>query len=332
LDLGRSVATAASAAKLGDYFQYAVDRPVTLPRQKSALLPIVGKDVQAARVSIYNEGVQAKFPLLGLRLKNSSGLHLMQGPVTVFEGSNYAGDARILDLQPNEERLVSYAIDLGCEVSPRPAEGSGRITRLKAVKGVLYTTRKIRESRVYTAKNRNEQERTLLVEHPVRHDFKLVDCKPQETASDVYRFELRLPSGASKELAVTEERDLGTTLSISSQSDEQIRLLVAEPAASEKLKAGLKQAQSLRWELEKTRREVAEQQRQLNVIVTDQGRLRANLKDMPSTAKAYKRYLEKFDEQETLIEKYQSDIKKLQTLEHEHQKSFDDFLAHFSAE
>ena len=37
--------------------------------------------------------------------KNTSGLHLMQGPITVFEGSNYAGDARILDLQPNEERL-----------------------------------------------------------------------------------------------------------------------------------------------------------------------------------------------------------------------------------
>src|SRR5262249_10580313 len=42
MDLGRSVASAASAAKLGDFFQYAIDKPVTLPRQKSALLPIVG--------------------------------------------------------------------------------------------------------------------------------------------------------------------------------------------------------------------------------------------------------------------------------------------------
>src|SRR5262249_35011514 len=117
LDLGASVSSAASAARLGDYFQYAIDRPVTLPRQKSALLPIVGKDVEASRVSIYNERVQEKFPLLGLRFKNTSGLHLMQGPVTVFEGSSYAGDAQVQDLQPGEERLVSYAIDLGTEVS-----------------------------------------------------------------------------------------------------------------------------------------------------------------------------------------------------------------------
>src|SRR5262249_41789124 len=48
MDLGRSVSSAATAAKLGDYFQYAIDKPVSLPRQKSALLPIVTKEVEAA--------------------------------------------------------------------------------------------------------------------------------------------------------------------------------------------------------------------------------------------------------------------------------------------
>jgi hypothetical protein len=76
------------------------------------------QDVEGTRVSIYNEGAQAKFPLPGLKLKNTSGPHLMQGPVTVFEGGTYAGDARVSDLQPNEERLLSYAVDLGTEVKP----------------------------------------------------------------------------------------------------------------------------------------------------------------------------------------------------------------------
>src|SRR4029077_17922634 len=106
---------------LGDFFQYAINKPVSLPRQKSAMLPIVGKDIGADRVSIYNERVQAKFPLLGLKFKNTSGLHLMQGPITVFEGSNYAGDSRVLDIQPDEERLLSYAVDLGTEVNPVPS-------------------------------------------------------------------------------------------------------------------------------------------------------------------------------------------------------------------
>src|ERR671937_130517 len=102
------------------------------------MLPIVNQDVQATRVSIYNQGVHAKFPLLGLKFKNTSGLHLMQGPITVFEGGNYAGDARILDLQPNEERLLSYAIDLGTEVNPVPASDNGKLTSVKVAKGILH--------------------------------------------------------------------------------------------------------------------------------------------------------------------------------------------------
>src|SRR5258705_258644 len=136
----------AQASKLGDFFQYAIAKPVSLARQKSALLPIVAKDVEGKRISIYNERTQAKFPLLGLKFKNTSGLHLMQGPITVFEGSNYAGDARILDLQPNEERLLSFAVDLGTEVNPVPIHDAGRVVSVRAVRGVLHTTNKLRES------------------------------------------------------------------------------------------------------------------------------------------------------------------------------------------
>ena len=132
----RSAWTSATACKasrprrsLGDYFQYVIDRPVDLARQKSALLPIVNKDVEGKRVSIYNQSVQAKHPLLGLHFKNTTGMPLTQGPITVFEGSVYAGDTRVLDLQPNEERLVSYAIDLGTEVSVKPGNSASRITR-----------------------------------------------------------------------------------------------------------------------------------------------------------------------------------------------------------
>src|SRR5207249_6550675 len=176
MDLGRQGGQSmASAAKLGDFFQYSIDKPVSLPRQKSALLPIVGKDVEATRVSIYNERTQAKFPLLGVKLKNTSGMHLNQGPITVFEGSNYAGDARILDLQPNEERLLSYAVDLGTEVNPVPSSDNGRLTQVKAVKGILYTTTKVRETKTYTIANRNDGERVVLVEHPVRNEFHLAD-------------------------------------------------------------------------------------------------------------------------------------------------------------
>ena len=334
LDLrSTGVSAAATASKLGDFFQYAIDRPVTLPRQKSAMLPIVAKDVEATRVSIYNERTQAKFPLLGVKLKNTSGMHLNQGPITVFEGSNYAGDARILDLQPNEERLLSYAIDLGTEVNPVPSSDNGRLTVVKAVKGILYTTTKVKETKTYTVVNRNDAERTVLIEHPVRNDFKLIETdKPAETASDFYRFQLKVPAGKTDKQSVTEERIINSSVQLTNLDDNNIRVFINNQVTSPKVKAGLENAMKLRWALAQTQREIQELQRQLNVITQDQVRLRANLKEMPATAAAYKRYLEKFDQQETQIEKYQADIKTLQGTEHQQRKDFEDFLANFNAE
>ncbi len=334
LNLGLGVNSAATAAKLGDFFQYAIDKPVSLPRQKSALLPIVNKDVEGTRVSIYNEHTQAKFPLLGLKLKNTSGLHLMQGPITVFEGSNYAGDARILDLQPKEERLISYAVDLGVEVNPVPSSDTGRYTMVKAVKGILETTTKLKETKTYTIKNRNDAERLVLIEHPVRNGFKLIDdkVKPTEVASDVYRFEIKVPAGKTETHVVAEEQVVSQNFQVSTRNDEQIKIFLASPVTSEKVKAGLKNALELRYAQAKTQRDIAEQQQQLTVITNDQARLRLNLKEMPPTAAAYKRYLEKFDAQETQIEQYQAEVKKLQSVAFQQQKALEDYLANFSAE
>ncbi|HWG46805.1 MAG TPA: DUF4139 domain-containing protein [Gemmataceae bacterium] len=333
MDLRAGVSSVASAAKLGDFFQYAIDKPVNLARQKSALLPIINKDVEGTRVSIYNERTQAKFPLLGLKFKNTSGLHLMQGPITVFEGSNYAGDARILDLQPNEERLISYAIDLGTEVNPVPSTDNGRLTQVKAVKGILHTTTKLRESKTYTIKNRNDQERLVLIEHPVRNEFTLVStAKPAETASDFYRFQVKVAPGKTETQTVTEERLINSLVQLTNLDDNSIRHFISQTVTSDKVKAGLTKAMELRWTLEKTKREIAELQRQLDTIRTDQPRLRANLKELPQTSDAFKRIVTKFNEQETQIEKYQADIKKLQEVEHKQKKTFDDYLAGFNAE
>jgi hypothetical protein len=333
MDLSKGVASSATAGELGDFYQYEIDHPVTLPRQKSAMLPIVQKDVEAARVSIYNERVQAKHPLLGLRFKNSTGMHLMQGPITVFEGSSYAGDARVLDLQPKEERLISYAIDLGTEVEPIFKRQPDRLTKVKLHKGLLYQTTKVREERTYNVKNRSDKDRTVLIEHPFRPAFTLVSKdKPAERARDVYRFELKLPSGKSASQEVVEEQDVQTAVQLNNIDDQTIRFFVSQPVVSEKVKQALGQAVELKSKLSATQREIAQQERQLKVIVDDQVRLRANLREMPPTAEAYKRYLKKFDEQETQIEDFQKKVKALQDTEHQQRKALDDYLGALDVE
>ena len=170
-------------------------------------------------------------------------------------------------------------MDLGTEVKPEAAADSGRLTHVKAVKGILYTTTKLRETKTDTVKNRNPQDRTILIEHPVRDGFRLVSKdKPAETARDVYRFELKVPAGKAAKQTVTEERDLTSTALLTNSPDEQVRIFLQSPVVSDKVKEGLRKAQELRWEWARTQREVGEQQRQLQAVTEDQTRRRANLR------------------------------------------------------
>ncbi|HYM88074.1 MAG TPA: hypothetical protein VES92_03070, partial [Nitrospiraceae bacterium] len=83
--LEEGVAPMAMAEDKGELFEYRIDQPVTLAKHTSALLPIIGQTLQGQKVSLYNQSVNAKHPLNGYRLKNTSSLHLMQGPITLFD-------------------------------------------------------------------------------------------------------------------------------------------------------------------------------------------------------------------------------------------------------
>jgi hypothetical protein len=332
-DIGGSVISSATAANLGDFFQYVIDHPVTLPRQKSAMLPIVNKAVEAKRVSIYNERTLAKHPLLGLEFNNTTGMHLMQGPITVFDGATYAGDARILDLQKGEKRLLSYAIDLGTEVEPVAKRDPDRYTKVTIVKGILQTNTLVREIKTYNIKNRSDQDRLVLIEHPFRADFKLTGkIEPKEKASDVYRFEVRVPAGKTGSQEIVEEGDIFTQTIISNLDDNTIRLVFASNVTDPKLVTAIKKSQDLKMKIAETQRELALAQQKLTDLERDQTRIRANLKETPEGAAAYKKYLNKLDAQESEIDKLNARIKELREAESTQKKDYDNYLANLTIE
>ncbi len=119
---------------------------------------------------------------------------------------------------------------------------------------------------------------------------------------------------------------------LSNLDDNSIRFFISQPVISAKVKEGLHKAMVLRWTLNKTQQEIAEINRQLKILTDDQARLRANLKEVPADSEIGQRYLKKLNDQETVIERYQADVKKLQTTEHEQRKVFDQYLANFTAE
>jgi hypothetical protein len=84
------VETAATGSEVGDLFEYRIDQPVTVPRDRSALIPILQTRMEGERVSIYNEGNRRDRAMGGMLLKNTSSLTLEGGALTVIDGDAYA--------------------------------------------------------------------------------------------------------------------------------------------------------------------------------------------------------------------------------------------------
>ena len=99
--------------ELGDMFEYRIDHPVTVEQNQSAMVPIVAKEIEGRAVDLYNEKTRKENPLAGVKLKNITGLTLEGGTLTVICGGTYAGEAIMQSLKPDEERYITYAVDLG---------------------------------------------------------------------------------------------------------------------------------------------------------------------------------------------------------------------------
>jgi hypothetical protein len=84
--------SAAIADDLGDLFEYKLKDPVTILKNKSALVPIVQTSVGAEKVSVWNEQAGLSRPQRALWLSNSSGLTLDGGSFSVLEDETFAGE------------------------------------------------------------------------------------------------------------------------------------------------------------------------------------------------------------------------------------------------
>lgn len=326
-DPGQGIQSMAAAGDVGELFRYHIGTPVSIDRSRSAMLPIVNEQIKVEKVSIYNPSVQEKHPLNGMRLKNTTKLHLMQGPITVFDGGVYAGDAQIQAIPPGSERLISYALDLATEVAPTSSGQPEQLLSVRLVKGTLYTTRKYGQTHTWVVKNSSAVEKTVLIEYPINTAWTLVSPKePTEKTRNLYRFAVKAAPGEPAKLDVKEERTESQSVAVTNLPLNQIQIYLSAKVVDDEVKAALQEVIKRKQEIELVRQQRQEHQRQLQVIATDQDRIRRNMAPLPQDSEIFRKYLRKFTEQEDELEGLQTKVTQAIEQEQKLQKSLDDYL------
>ncbi len=294
--------SAASGGSVGELFQYSVDAPVTLARQQSAMLPILSGKVHATKVSIYNQSTQPKHPLLGARMVNSTDQKLMAGPITIYDSGTYAGDAQIGHMAPNEDRLLSYAVDLEVQVDPS-TKADNAIVGAKINRGVLQVQYKYQYTQTYTIKNAAGKDKTLIIEHPRYPQRELVEPKKfAERTENLYRFRVGVEEESQKEFNVIEELVTWQQVSIVGNDVATLLTYAQNGKISKDVRDALTKAIALRQDEAELRRQINEIEARYQNIARDQNRIRENMARVDRNTSLYKTYIEKLSSQEKQVE------------------------------
>jgi hypothetical protein len=326
-DLRQSVVTAAVATNLGQAFAYDIKDPVTLPRQQSALLPILAGAVQALPVSIYTPDNQTQHPLYGVQMTNTTGLHLMGGPLTVYRDGVYAGDATIEDVQPGEKRLLAYAIDLGVQAERQSPQNLETILAMKLVHGALTVTRKYRRTTHYTFRVADARDRTLVVEHAFLSGWELVEPKLFDERTDaLYRFIRKVPGGGTLKLGVVEERTAIQEYRVVGLDSSVLVDYLQTGNTSKAVQQALQRVIALQAEVRELTRQRTVAEAEIRAISEEQGRLRANMSALDRNSDLYKRYVTKLDDGETRIERLRALITDLYGKIEAKRKELEDYV------
>ncbi len=330
--LERGVSAVATGQALGELFSYHIKTPVTLPRRKSAMLPIVNQAVKARKLSIYNPGQLATNPLNGVWLTNSTPASLLAGPVTVFDGGTYAGDAQLGNFPPGDTRLLGYAIDLKVAVDPS-SSSSQRIVAAKIVRGVLTVSRRNEFVQSYLIKNKGDQDRVVLIEHPFNNDRKLLEpAEPAEKTPQFYRFETKIAAGKTGKFDVKEERVDPQTIAIFPADVGSLQWCVSSKEIPEKVRAAIAEAIKRKGALIVAERELNELQQRIQVLRGEQGSTRENMKAVERSSQAYQRFEKKLLDSETQIEGLQAKLDEKRTAVEKARKDLEDYLNQLNVE
>jgi hypothetical protein len=315
--VGSGVTAAATGAQVGELFQYVIAQPVTLGRQQSAMIPIVNQTIAGEKLSLYDESTDAVRPYNAMRLKNDTGLHLMGGPITVFDAGSYAGDALSEDLNKGDERLITYAVDLGVEVKVERPSKPQDLVSLKVDNGVLIATSRQQYEANYTLQNHTADPRVVLVQVPIMPDWKLVTpAKADEETRSYYRFKVTVPPGQAGKLQVVMERPVQETVALLNwDRPDRINFFLTSTVISAQVKAALQEIAKQRAAIAALVGQRQAKEARLKEIATEQDRIRQNMAQLDRTSDLYKKYVTKLSEQEDEFDTTTAAIKDLRQQE-----------------
>jgi hypothetical protein len=309
-----SIAPNTTTAAFDDFFAYNLTDPVTIPRNGSALVPILQTKIQSERVTLWSPSEPT--PLRALWITNTSDLTLDRGSFSIIENGAFGGEGLLETIHPGERRLLSYAADQAVRVSVDQRNDTRRVTTISASKGVLRATSAEVAEVEYLVHNAAPDARTVIVEQPRRSGWDLdSDPKPDETTPTAYRFRVATAPKQTVRLHIGERHTLDEYFRLVDSSDQQLTVFLRNAKAGPAVMQQLEPVFTAKRAVAVLDTQIREKQNAINQLVEDQKRVRDNLGALKGSAEERslaKRYTAELNTQEDTLATLRRDLATLE--------------------
>lgn len=278
-----------------DFFEYALQQPVTIRKNESAMVPILQQELPVERVTLWS--AREAHPLRAVWLDNASKLTLDSGSFSIFEGGTFAGEGLLEPIHPGEKRLLSYATDQAVQVHAKGMAQKRTLTHIALHQGVLVETTSEETESTYAISNAGDEARTVVVEHARMANGELEsDAKPAETTATAYRFKQPVEAHGAAELKVRERAKLDQTVMLNADMD-RTALLVSVSRFTPELEERLRPLIDATTALNEAKRKLAENLQRQKTLTDDEARMRENVTALKGN-EAAKRFVEELNRAE----------------------------------
>jgi hypothetical protein len=251
---------------------------------ESAMLPFLQQKIGARKLLIYSENFGVN-PQNAAELTNSTGKTLDGGPITVYDAGTYAGEALVETVKTGDKRLISYGVDLGTRVSTKWDSSANVVREIHFRRGMLTTRNAVEETKTFTIKNVDAKAKTLIIEHPERYGYKLLEpAKPLETTVSAYRFEVKLAASAEEKFVIREERVFDQTTAVTSMTPDVLTTWMQNKALSDVARRQLEQIAQKKSEIAANDAAISDNDRAVSDLTQDQNRVRSNIESLNRVA------------------------------------------------
>jgi hypothetical protein len=330
---GGTMQTASGSAS-GDQFEFTLKNLVSLERRQSAMLPLVESVIKAEKLLVFSglrlqDGV-TRNPAISAELTNSSGMKLPAGPVTVYDGGTYSGDALIAFFPEDERRLISYGDDLSVTGSTS-SSGTRYVTTVNVSGGIMTITRRQSYEKTYTIRNASAEAKKLIVEHPLTQGAELVEpANADERTANLYRFDQSLPAKGVLTFKVKEEIPLSERITLAQLRPDIFLSYTTNQEIPANVRTALAKAVGLKRIADDAVSNQAELQSQLSRLVLEQDRIRRNLEAAGNQSPQGQDYLKRLASLDGEIDSLNALINEAAKEVHRVKKEYDDYLAELS--